>query len=237
MTASAVLRLEGVSLGWRGRWAVRGATGQFLRGGLYAVVGPNGAGKSTFLNALVGQIRPATGHIWRAEPCRSAYLPQFHGLDLSFPITVYDFVALGLWAELGVVQAVSTAQHERVQQVLVQVGLEDFARRTLGTLSGGQLQRALFARIAVQQAQLIVLDEPFVGVDESTTEQLMRIILHWHAQGATVIAVLHDLERVRAVFPETVLLAGQVVGWGPTAEVLTEDNLHLARHLCAGDFL
>lgn len=237
MDAQAVVRLEGVSLGWRGKWAVRGATGQFLRAGLYAVVGPNGAGKSTFLNALMGQISPATGRIWRDQQLRFAYLPQAHGLDLSVPMSVYDFVALGLWGELGALRALSALQHQRVQQVLTQVGLADFARRPLGTLSGGQLQRVLFARIAVQQAQVILLDEPFTGVDESTTEQLMRIILHWHAQGATVIAVLHDIEQVHQYFPFTVLLAGQVVGWGPTAEVLTEDNLHLARHLCAGDFL
>src|SRR5690625_1062981 len=98
--APAVLTLRSVSLGWRGKWAVRDATGVFQQGGLYAVVGPNGAGKSTFLNALVGQLPPAQGQIQRASTARFAYLPQHHGLDLSFPMSAYDFVSLGWWGEV-----------------------------------------------------------------------------------------------------------------------------------------
>jgi|SRR5690625_549331 len=237
MAKDTIMRLRGVSLGWRGKWAVRGASGVFEAGGLYAVVGPNGAGKSTFLSALVGQLVPAEGSIERDAQLRIAYLPQRQELDRSFPMSVYDFVALGLWADIGAFRALTSEQHQQVAQALVQVGLEDFAPRPLGTLSGGQMQRVLFARIAVQQAPLIILDEPFAAVDEPTTEQLMQLILDWHARGATLIVVLHDLARVRALFPQTVLLAGQVVGWGPTEQVLTEENLHLARHLCAGDFL
>lgn len=233
----AVIRLEAANLGWQGKWAVRDATGEFEAGQLYAVVGPNGAGKSTFLQALVGQLLPAQGRVQRDDSLRLAYLPQFHGLDLSFPISVYDFVALGLWPQVGAWGALSAAAHRQVEQALQQVGLLDFAPRTLGTLSGGQLQRVLFARVAVQQADIIVLDEPFAAVDEATSAQLLQLVLSWHQKGATVIAVLHDLAMVRAYFPQTVLLAGQIVGWGPTQTVLTDENLHLARHLCAGDFL
>lgn len=232
-----VIQFLGVSLGWRGKWALRGVSGQFKPGGLYAVVGPNGAGKTTFLNALVGQLSPAKGRIQRQAGIRLAYLPQTHGLDLEFPITVYDYVAMGLWPQVGMWRPFSRKKHWRVRQALNQVGLLDFTKRTLSTLSGGQLQRVLFARIAVQQAHVIVLDEPFTGVDEPTTEQLIQLMMHWHQSGATVIVVLHQLEVVRALFPETVLLAGQVVGWGPTESVLTDENLHLARHLCAGDYL
>lgn len=235
--AQPILSLQSVSLGWRGKWAVRDATGVFSKGGLYAVVGPNGAGKSTFLNALVGQLPPAQGQIEHAGDVRFAYLPQYHGLDLSFPMSVYDFVALGLWSQVGAFRALSSAQHTQVQQALQQVGLLDFAGRLLGTLSGGQLQRVLFARVAVQQAEVVLLDEPFSAVDEATSVQLLDIVLQWHQRGKTVIAVLHDLEMVRAYFPQTVLLAGQVIEWGPTQQVLSEENLHLARHLCAGDFL
>lgn len=236
-TAQPILSLQSVSVGWRNKWAVRDVSGQFTKGGLYAVVGPNGAGKTTFLKALVGQLPPVQGQIHRAAGLDFAYLPQHHGLDLSFPMRVYEFVALGLWAEIGAFKALSTEQHLQVRQALQQVGLLDFSNRLLGTLSGGQLQRVLFARVAVQQAEVVLLDEPFAAVDEGTCRQLLEVVLQWHQQGKTVIVVLHDLEMVMAHFPQTVLLAGQLVGWGPTQQVLSEENLHLARHLCAGDFL
>src|SRR5690625_6109147 len=114
--APAVLTLRSVSLGWRGKWAWRDATGVCQQGCLYAVVGPNGAGKSTFLIALVWQLPPAQGQIQRASTARFAYLPQHHGLDLSFPMSVYDFVALGLWAEVGAFRALTRAQHGQVQR-------------------------------------------------------------------------------------------------------------------------
>lgn len=235
--AAPVLSLQSVSVGWRGKRAVRDVSGEFLQGGLYALVGPNGAGKSTFLKALVGHLSPVQGTIFRASALDCAYLPQQHGLDLSVPIRVYEFVALGLWHAVGAFKALSAAQHEQVRQALQQVGLWEFAHRLLGTLSGGQLQRVLFARVAVQQAEIVLLDEPFTAVDASTSMQLLELVLQWHQQGKTVIAVLHDLDMVRQYFPQTVLLAGQLVGWGPTQQVLNEENLHLARHLCAGDFL
>ena len=98
-------------------------------------------------------------------------------------------------------------------------------------------QRALFARLLLHDAQTLLLDEPFSAVDRATTEDLIALLLDWNRQGRTVIAVLHDLDIVRAMFPESLLMAGQAVAWGPTQEVLTSENLHLARHLCAGDYL
>lgn len=120
---------------------------------------------------------------------------------------------------------------------LSQVGLADFASRIIGTLSGGQLQRALFARLLMHDADVLLLDEPFASVDRATTDDLLGLLADWHARGRTIIVVLHDLEAARQHFPEALLLAGQVVAWGPVEQVLTPDNLHLARHLCAGDYL
>jgi len=105
----------------------------------------------------------------------------------------------------------------------------------IGTLSGGQLQRALFARLMLFDAQLLLLDEPFAAVDQHTIEALMQLLCRWHAEGRTIVVVLHDLELAHRYFPQTLLLARQVVAWGATAEVLTPDNLHMARHLCAGE--
>jgi len=237
--APPVIELDDVSLGWRGRIAVRGVTGAFRRGTLTAVVGPNGAGKSTLLKGIVGLLNPLKGHIHLADDPRRdlAFLPQADDLDRSFPITVYDLVAMGAWRRVGAWRRFSADEHERVEHALEAVGLSDFRHRIIGTLSGGQLQRTLFARLLLHDARTLLLDEPFAAIDRDTTEDLMRLLTAWHGEGRTVVVVLHDLEMVRARFPEVLLMAGQAVAWGPTESVLTPENLHLARHLCAGDYL
>lgn len=235
----AVIELDEVSLGWRDRVALRDVSGTFAQGSLTAIVGPNGAGKSTLVRALMGQLSPLSGEIRFASDTKDnvACLPQLGELDRSFPITVYDLVAMGAWRRTGWWKGFGSDEHARVMQALGTVGLADFSRRIIGTLSGGQLQRALFARLMLHNASVLVLDEPFAAVDRHTTEDLLKLLLDWHHEGRTVIVVLHDLDCVRNLFPETLLLAGQVVGWGPTSQVLTAENLHLARHLCAGDYL
>ncbi|MBC7203780.1 MAG: ABC transporter ATP-binding protein [Pusillimonas sp.] len=237
--SQVVIELDEVSLGWRDRIALRDVSGTFSQGSLTAIVGPNGAGKSTLVKALMGQLSPLNGEIRFASDARenSACLPQMGELDRSFPISVYDLVAMGAWRRTGWWKGFGASEHERVLQALETVGLADFSRRIIGTLSGGQLQRALFARLMLHDADVLILDEPFAAVDRHTTEDLLKLLLRWHNEGRTVIVVLHDLDCVRTLFPETLLLAGQVVGWGPTKQVLTTENLHLAQHLCAGDYL
>lgn len=236
---NSVIELDQLSLGWRDRVAVRDVTGAFPRGSLTAIVGPNGAGKSTLIKGIMGLVSPLRGNIRLAGDSRSqmACLPQLGELDRSFPITTYDLVAMGAWRRVGAWRRFDVAERERVQAALDTVGLADFGQRIIGTLSGGQLQRALFARLMLHDAHTLLLDEPFAAVDRHTTEDLMALLQDWHGEGRTVIAVLHDLEMVRASFPQTLLMAGQAVAWGPTNDVLTPENLHLARHLCAGDYL
>jgi len=235
----AMIELDEVSLGWRDRVALRDVSGRFVQGSLTAIVGPNGAGKSTLVKALMGQLSPLSGDIRFAPDAQNnvACLPQLGELDRSFPISVYDLVAMGAWRRTGWWKGFGLSEHDRVLQALDTVGLADFSRRIIGTLSGGQLQRALFARLMLHNASVLILDEPFAAVDRHTTEDLLELLLSWHNEGRTVIVVLHDLDCVRNLFPETLLLAGQVVGWGETGQVLTTENLHLARHLCAGDYL
>lgn len=235
---AAAIELDQVSLGWRDRVAVRDLSGAFERGTLTAIVGPNGAGKSTLLKGIMGVLNPLRGEIRLAgDPGRDmACLPQSGELDRSFPISTFDLVAMGAWRRVGAWRGFDAAERERVWQALDTVGLADFAARIVGTLSGGQLQRALFARLLLQDAHTLLLDEPFAAVDRATTEDLMALLGRWHDEGRTVIAVLHDLDMVREMFPQTLLMAGQAVAWGPTAEALTPENLHLARHLCAGDY-
>jgi len=232
------IELEQVSLGWRNRLAVRNVSGTFACGSLTAIVGPNGAGKSTLLKGMTGSLAPLRGQIRiHGHKNELACLPQAAQLDRQFPISVYDMVALGAWRHTGAWRGLSQTEHARVRQALHTVGLADFAARMVATLSGGQMQRALFARLLLHDAQILLLDEPFTALDNDTIADLLALIRRWHAQGRTIIAVLHDLDMVREVFPHTLLLAGQTVAWGETQNVLTAGNLHQARHLCAGDYL
>src|SRR5690625_4911249 len=233
------IELDQVYLGWRDRLAVRDVSGVFEKGSMTAVVGPNGAGKSTLIKGIMGQVSPVRGRIRLNVDARRhiACMPQADTLDRKFPVTVYDLVALGAWSRVGAWRGFCRDEHARVMAALQQVGLADFASRIIGTLSGGQLQRALFARLLMHDARVLLLDEPFASVDRATTDELLGILADWHARGRTIIVVLHDFEAVRRHFPETLLLAGQLVAWGPTEQVLTPENLHLARHLCAGDYL
>jgi zinc/manganese transport system ATP-binding protein len=212
--------------------AVHHLSGSFAPGSLTAIVGPNGAGKSTLLHALAGLHPPHSGRIERPDTAsRPALLPQVAAVDRSFPVTCLDVVLLGLWAETGAFRAVPRDGRARAEAALAAVGLAGFRQRPLGSLSAGQLQRVLFARLLLQDAPVILLDEPFNALDARTVADLLGVIRRWHAEGRTVIAVLHDIELVRQEFPQTLLLAREALGWGPTAEVLTHANRLRARRL------
>ena len=133
-------------------------------------------------------------------------------------MSVYDLVSMGLWSRSGVLGGIGRADRARIEEALAAVGLTGFERRPIGTLSGGQMQRTLFARLLLQDAALILLDEPFTAIDAKTTADLLDLVRRWHAEARTVVAVLHDIDLVRRVFPETLLIAREPVAWGPTAE-------------------
>lgn len=213
--------LRDLVLGYGGRVVVDGLSGSFARGSLTAIVGPNGGGKTTLVKALLGLLPILQGVIETRPPRQGVgYLAQRGDLDLTFPVRVEDFVTVGLWAHMGVSRAIRPALKNRVDEALRCVGLQDFGQRWMEELSGGQLQRMRFARLVVQDAPVIVLDEPFTGLDTPTMEALMQVIAHWHAQGRTVLAVLHDLRLVQAHFPQTLALAGRPLAWGRTADAL-----------------
>lgn len=231
---SGQLQFRNVTLGYDRHPAVHHLAGEVAKGALLAVVGPNGAGKSTLFRGIVGLLKPLSGTIARGGLGTRdvAFLPQSADIDRSFPISVFDFVATGLWRDAGMFGGIRGRRRERVQQALAAVGLTGFEQRTIGTLSGGQMQRMLFARLMLQDAQLIVLDEPFNAVDAKTSADLLHLVQHWHAEGRTVLAALHDMDLVRNHFPQTLLLARGAVAWGDTAQVLTPDNLIAARQMC-----
>ena len=130
-----------------------------------------------------------------------AYLPQTADIDRSFPISVYDFVGTGLWRSTGFFGGMGKAARDKIAQALAAVGLNGFENRAIGTLSGGQMQRMLFARVLLQDARLIVLDEPFNAIDAKTSADLLALVRRWHAEKRTVLAALHDMDLVRAISP------------------------------------
>ncbi|MGJ4941536.1 metal ABC transporter ATP-binding protein [Bradyrhizobium sp. HKCCYLS1011] len=231
---TAPLKFQDVTLGYDRHPAVHHLTGEVAPGSLLAVVGPNGAGKSTLFRGLVGLLKPLAGSISTGGLDRRgiAYLPQVADIDRSFPISVFDFASTGLWRTVGPFGGIGKAARKLIAQAIAAVGLTGFENRSIGTLSGGQMQRMLFARVLLQDARVIVLDEPFNAMDASTSADLLRLVEHWHQEGRTVVAALHDLDMVRGHFPQTLLLAREPVAWGATAEVLSADNLAQARRMC-----
>jgi zinc/manganese transport system ATP-binding protein len=232
--SDAQLAFKNVTLGYDRHPAVHHLSGDVATGALLAVIGPNGAGKSTLLRGIAGILRPLSGSIGLCgiDHRDIAYLPQSAEIDRSFPISVFDFVSTGLWRTTGLFGGLGNGGREKIRAAIAAVGLNGFENRPIGTLSGGQMQRLLFARVLLQDARLIVLDEPFNAIDAKTTADLLLLVKHWHGEGRTVLVALHDMEMVRVNFPDTLLLARGPVAWGPTADVLTPENLLVAMRMC-----
>jgi zinc/manganese transport system ATP-binding protein len=228
------LRFHDLTLGYDRHPAVHHLDGTVESGALTAVIGPNGAGKSTLFKGIVGAVKPLAGSIecLGFAPRDIAYLPQVAEIDRGFPINVYDMVAMGLWRRKGSFGGFDRKDHAAIEAAIATVGLTGFERRSIGTLSGGQMQRMLFARLLLQDAPVILLDEPFNAVDAKTCADLLGVVQRWHRERRTVMAALHDLDLVRTHFPQVLLLAREPVAWGATREVLTADNLGTARHMC-----
>jgi zinc/manganese transport system ATP-binding protein len=228
---NAAIRFDDLTLGYDRHPAVHHLSGDVESGTLLAVCGPNGAGKSTLLKGIAGSLAPLSGAVTlphgRARDI--AYLPQAADIDRGFPINVFDVVAMGLWSRCGLFGAISRRELTKVDKAIAAVGLEGFADRAIATLSGGQLQRMLFARLLLQDAAIILLDEPFTAIDSKTVTDLLGLVSRWSSEKRTVLAVLHDEELVRAHFPQTLLLAREPIAWGKTSEVLTAQNLLKAR--------
>jgi zinc/manganese transport system ATP-binding protein len=227
--------VRNLSVGYGKYLALESVNGDFAPASMTAVVGPNGAGKSTLLKALAGIIRPMAGEVTCAALARHrlAYLPQQAEFDRGFPITLGELVALGDWRNFGSVREPPPRLAARVHEAVAIVGLEAFINRQIAELSVGQFQRALFARLLLQDADVILLDEPFAALDESTIDQLLNLLQRWREKGQTIVAVLHDLDRVRLHFPSTLLLARSPIAWGDTSLSLSADNLARA-HMALG---
>ena len=198
------------------------------------MVGPNGAGKSTLFKGIVGVIKPFAGRIERGDVARRIS-PICRRPPRSTARSRSTSTTWWRWAcgAAPACSAASTAQaRESIAQAIAGVGLTGFEDRAIGTLSGGQMQRMLFARLLLQDARVIVLDEPFNAVDAKTSADLFDLVRRWHGEHRTVLTAMHDIDFVRTHFPETLLLAREPVAWGRTSTVLTPENLLTARRMC-----
>ncbi|SFN36635.1 zinc/manganese transport system ATP-binding protein [Izhakiella capsodis] len=211
---TGMITFNQLRVGYRGRPVTPEIDGDLTQGSMTALVGANGCGKSTLLKTLAGAIPPVSGSISRPiPPVRFAWLPQHADIEKQFPVSVFDIVAMGCWPCNGWLRAVSRSQRDEIMLALETVGMDAFAKAQPGTLSGGQLQRVLFARMLMQQAQLLLLDEPFSGVDEKTVELLLSLLHERHQAGCTLVVVLHDSQTVERHFMQTLRITSEEVSW------------------------
>ncbi len=222
-----LLTLKDITVHFGARKALHNIHAHFHEGSLTAIAGPNGSGKSTLLKLIAGILPPSLGQmIWHQKPAPTlAYLPQSSVLARQFPISVADFAATGFYPAFGEQRRLSASQREQIAQALNKVGLADYGPRHISELSGGEFQRLLFARVCLQDAALILLDEPFAALDALSTQKLMTQILEWHQQGRTIICVLHDLLLIKKYFPESMVLQGRCLGSGHTHEMFEQKLL------------
>ncbi|MRS14042.1 ATP-binding cassette domain-containing protein [Enterobacteriaceae bacterium RIT691] len=217
-----MIELDNVVAGYEQLAITPSLCGTIASGSLTAIVGINGCGKSTLLKTLAGFIPPVSGKVhWPAGRPVIGWLAQRHALESQFPLTVQDVVSQGAWPKVSLLRSLKGETRRKISAALERVGLSSLRNEPIESLSGGQFQRMLFARVLVQQAPLVMLDEPFTGIDEATTQVLMDVILEMYRDGQTILAVLHDNQRVARHFPETLLLASQHAHWGETSDVLT----------------
>jgi len=198
-------------------------TFQIPEGRLVGIIGPNGAGKSTLLKAALGLIKPLSGKISIKK--QVAYVPQRESVDWDFPITAEEVVLMGRYGRLGLFGRLRLADREAAKVALEQVGMSAYADRQISQLSGGQQQRLFIARALVQNADIFLLDEPFVGVDLATEKAIMALLRRQKEAGKTILIVHHDLPSVEEYFDWALLLNTRLLACGPIKEVFTRDNL------------
>lgn len=215
----------------------------FSRGKITGIIGPNGAGKSTLIKGALGLIKRQSGKVLlKNQPLDKmrqsiAYVEQRAALDLTFPISVFDLVLTGTYGSLGILKRPKSKERAAALAALKQVNLLEFKDRQIGMLSGGQLQRVFVARALVQNADVIILDEPFVGIDMKSETDIMTILKQWREDGKTIIVVHHDLNKVHHYFDDLVILNRGIVANGTVAEAYTYDNIQRAFSADLGELL
>ena len=234
MAMIPMLELYNITLGYAGLTLFRDLSLSITRGTTLAVLGSNGAGKSTFAKMLLGLHHPTKGHLrWHASkpPSQIGYLAQMGAFDRYFPIRVRDLAAMGAWKNFGLMGRLDRQTALKVHTALELTGIVDIADRSLHAISGGQLQRALFARLIVQDAPLIILDEPFAAIDQTTEAHLLGLIDHWRDEGRALVLIVHDLSSVLDHCQHALLLGAGQASYGRIDDVLTTPKLVAQNYL------
>lgn len=228
------LVLKGITAGYGAEPALQNICFEAECGSTLALIGPNGAGKSTLLNALAGLLPIWEGEIlWNDKPLAGqrheiAYLPQRSEVNWQFPITVRQLVEMGRYPSVGTWGAMQEHDLDIVNKALHALNLQDLQNRQIGALSGGQQQRCFLARALAQEAHILLLDEPFTGLDVPGTEKLSALLRSMASEGRLIIASHHDLATAPKIFDRALLLRRELIATGPVADVLTPDNLKKA---------
>ena len=239
--SGAALEVRRLTVSYGSRPVLWDVDAAFPSASLSAIVGPNGAGKSTLLRAALGLVPADAGQILidgrpaRAALDRVAYVPQRDAVDWDFPITVREVVEMGRYRSAGWVRRVGRGDRAIVEESLERVGMADYGDRQIGRLSGGQRQRVFLARALAQRAPLLVMDEPFAGVDARTEAALLDLLRELRGAGHSIVAVHHDIGTVRAAFDWALLLNVRVVAAGPVAEALSPAAVRRAYGAAGGD--
>lgn len=215
------------SFGYRRKPVLTDVNATLPAGQAMALLGPNGSGKTTLLRGILGAVQQLDGTV-DVDRSSIGYVPQSADLDLTFPVTARRVVEMGLYREVGSFGRIGRTRRRRVTDALERVGMADKAKRRFGELSGGQRQRVLVARALVAHPTLVLLDEPFNGLDDPTRRLLLRIIAEIKSEGIAVISSTHDLALARETCEMVMLLAGHQIAVGPLNQVLTDENLRLA---------
>ncbi|WP_172120257.1 metal ABC transporter ATP-binding protein [Actinomyces faecalis] len=232
---SPVLRLEEASFAYGRRVALEAVTGQLEAGEGLALIGPNGSGKTTLLRGLLGMVHVPTGRVevahapaGRARPGSVGYVPQVSDLDQGFPVTAMGVVLMGTFPSLGLGRRPGRRERDRCLSALEAVGLNGLEGRRFGELSGGQQQRVLLARCLASEPVLVLLDEPFNGLDQPNRDALLEILAGLKSQGVGVVVSTHDLVLARESCEQVALLRGRQIGFGPREEVLVPEMIQQA---------
>ncbi len=223
-----MIALNNLQIGYQGQPIMAPVNGCFSNGSMTAIVGENGTGKSTLLKTICGFLPAIAGTV--TCDCDISWLPQQSEIDPSFPITVYDVVAMGCWPKRSFITRLASDSVDKIYIALQQTGIEHLAKRTVNQLSGGQFQRMLFARLLVQNAPAFLMDEPFTGIDAQTCQVLLQLMHQLHAQGKTIIAVLHSMQMVQEHFPRTLMLKNSQWHWDNTERLLSRQSVVTAPH-------
>ena len=228
------IEVQGVTVSYaNGHVALRDASFSLGGGSICALVGVNGSGKSTLFKAIMGIVTPVAGRVTIAgEPVRTAlkrnlvaYVPQSEEVDWSFPVSVRDVVTMGRYGHMNFLRIPRARDKKIVEESLARVGMAEFAERQIGELSGGQRKRVFLARALAQQGRVILLDEPFTGVDVTTESAIIALLRELRADGHIMLVSTHNLGSVPEFCDRVVLVNRTVLASGPTADVFTEENL------------